>query len=342
MGIIRLTMLRFGFIISALIVLAHCRPELDQQWDQFKTLYGKEYEAEEETMRRSVWEDNYDFMEEHNAAYEAGYVTFNVGENEFNDLTNEEFVRMMNGLVYDENMKSNNPVFTPKHASNPKQVDWRPHGFVTPIKNQKQCGSCWAFSATGSLEGAHFNKTKKLVSLSEQNLVDCSKKEGNLGCFGGLMDNAFKYIKENNGIDTEASYPYTAKTGPKCLFNKTSIGATLSSWVDIKSGSEADLESAVAHVGPISVAIDAGHQSFQMYKSGVYYERKCSSIRLDHGVLAVGYGHIKHESEDGKGKNVWIVKNSWGESWGMKGYINMAKDMNNMCGIATKASFPVV
>merc|ERR1712002_775385 len=132
--------------------------------------------------------------------------------------------------------------------------------------------------------------------------VDCSKKDGNLGCFGGLMDNAFKYVKENNGIDTEESYPYTAKTGPKCLFNETTVGATLSSWVDIKSGSESDLESAVAHVGPTSVAIDAGHKSFQMYKSGVYFERECSSVRLDHGVLAVGYGHLKPESEDGKGK----------------------------------------
>merc|ERR1711915_138980 len=179
----------------------------------------------------------------------------------------------------------------------------------------------------------------KLVSLSEQNLVDCSVKEGNHGCLGGLMDNAFKYIKDNNGIDTEDSYPYTAKTGKSCLFNKTSIGATLTGWVDIKQGSEADLAAAVAQVGPISVAIDAGHPGFQMYKQGVYYSLLCSKTRLDHGVLAVGYDQTEFH---GMTQHFWIVKNSWGESWGNKGYINMAKDLGNMCGIATQASFPVV
>merc|ERR1711962_1331007 len=160
-----------------------------------------------------------------------------------------------------------------------------------------------AFSTTGSLEAAHFNKTRKLVSLSEQNLVDCSMKEGNHGCMGGLMDQAFRYIKENNGIDTEESYPYTAKTGKVCEFKSSDVGATLTSWV---------------------------------------YNKKCSSMFLDHGVLVVGYGHVGKGDEDGKHKKFWTVKNSWRESWRNKGYINMARDANNMCGIATSASYPVV
>merc|ERR1719374_52365 len=328
-------MIKYALCLSTILVVTFARPELDSQWEDFKTRYSKQYEEGVEDMRRSVWEDNYAFMEEHNAAYEAGYETYSVGENEFNDLTNEEFVSMLNGLQTTES--SSNQIFVPLRTKNPTMVDWREHGFVTPVKNQKQCGSCWAFSATGSLEGATFNKTKKLVSLSEQNLVDCSIKEGNHGCMGGLMDFAFKYVKDNKGIDTEESYPYTAKTGKTCLFNSSTIGATLTGWKDIKSGSEADLESAVAQVGPISVGIDASKPGFQMYKQGVYYSIMCSNKRLDHGVLAVGYGEKEF---NGIQQKYWIVKNSWGESWGAAGYIMMAKNLGNMCGIATQASFP--
>jgi len=299
------------------------------------------YEDAEEARRRQVWESNFDFMEKHNAAYAAGFETYSVGENEFNDLTTDEFVSIFNGLRITENT-TGTELNEPETSKNPAKVDWRKHGFVTPVKDQKQCGSCWAFSATGSLEGANFNKTKKLVSLSEQNLVDCSMKYGNLGCFGGLMDNAFKYIRDNHGIDTEESYPYTAKTGRHCLFDEKNVGATLKSWVDIKSGSEKALEAAVAKVGPVSVAIDAGHPGFKMYKTGIFYSKECSSEKLDHGVLAVGYDQEKAQDAAASPKKYWIVKNSWGESWGMKGYINMAKDVDNMCGIATKATYPVV
>merc|ERR1712002_861623 len=329
-------------ILAVTLLSAEAGRDLDEQWQAFKTKYAKEYTDEIELAKREAWEDNYHFMEEHNAAYKKGLKTYEVGENEFNDLSHAEFVNMMNGLHYSESDRKANPIFSPNNLQNlPEEVDWRPKGFVTPIKNQKMCGSCWAFSTTGSLEGATFNKTKKLVSLSEQNLVDCSMKEGNHGCFGGLMDFAFKYIKDNNGIDTEESYPYTAKTGKERLFKASTIGATLSSWTDIKKGSEVDLAAAVAVVGPISVGIDAGHRGFQMYRRGIYYEKQCSSVHLDHGVLAVGYGAKKHD-DNGKKDKFWIVKNSWGTTWGDKGYINMAKDVKNMCGIATAASFPVV
>ena len=202
------------------------------------------------------------------------------------------------------------------------------------FNNKGQCGSCWAFSAVASLEGQHFKASGKLVSLSEQNLVDCSRKQGNQGCNGGLMDQAFTYIKVNKGIDTEVSYPYHAQD-EKCRFKAANVGATETGFTDIDSGDENALATAIATVGPISVAIDASQDSFQFYTSGVYSDDSCSSTQLDHGVTAVGYGTQN-------GKDYYIVKNSWAETWGDKGYILMARNDNNMCGIATAASYPTV
>eukprot|EP01098_Paradermamoeba_levis_P000572 TRINITY_DN105_c0_g1_i4.p1 TRINITY_DN105_c0_g1~~TRINITY_DN105_c0_g1_i4.p1 ORF type:complete len:196 (-),score=90.15 TRINITY_DN105_c0_g1_i4:100-687(-) len=190
-----------------------------------------------------------------------------------------------------------------------------------------------SFSTTRSVEGAWFLKTNRLVSLSEQNLVDCSTAQGNNGCGGGLMDYAFTYIIQNGGIDTEASYPYTATDGT-CHYKAANRGATISKYTDVPSGSESGLQAAVA-LQPVSVAIDASHSSFQFYSTGVYYEPNCSSDQLDHGVLAVGYG-------TDNGKAYWLVKNSWNSSWGDKGYIKMSRNRSNNCGISTAASFPTI
>jgi len=325
----------FKLLLTFALVAFTVALDLDQEWFQYKTTYAKNYASkEEESVRRQIWEHHYEYIEEHNKGYARGESSFFLGANEFMDMHHDEFVKVMNGYQ-GRPAPSNARVFAGSELMDvPPTVDWRTKGYVTDVKNQGQCGSCWAFSTTGSLEGQWFKKTGKLPSLSEQNLVDCSKKQGNEGCHGGLMDYAFTYIKENKGIDTEASYPYEGKDG-SCRFNRATVGANDTGFVDVKSKDENALQQAVATVGPIAVAIDASHISFQLYKGGVYHSLFCSETRLDHGVLAAGYG-----TDDGK--DYWLVKNSWGTSWGMKGYIYMSRNRHNNCGIATSASYPTV
>ncbi|KRT82147.1 Peptidase [Oryctes borbonicus] len=289
-----------------------------------------------------IFMENSHNIAKHNQLFERGLVSFKLKLNKWADMLHHEFTHTLNGFNRTKGYKSTGldeevgaTFIPPANVELPKEVDWREKNAVTEVKDQGQCGSCWSFSATGSLEGQHFRKSGKLVSLSEQNLVDCSTKYGNNGCNGGLMDNAFRYIKDNHGIDTESSYPYEAEDD-KCRYNPRNSGATDRGFVDIPSTDEDALKSAVATVGPISVAIDASHESFQFYSEGVYYEPRCSSEVLDHGVLAVGYG------TDENGQDYWIVKNSWGETWGDKGYVKMARNRNNHCGIATQSSYPLV
>jgi len=283
--------------------------------------------AEEHAYRLSVFAKSAEFVRNHDEEAKG----FSVALNQFADLTSEEFVSIYNGM----NLTVVAPEPEAIMVGIPASIDWRSKGAVTGIKNQGQCGSCWSFSATGSLEGAWFLKGNKLTSLSEQNLVDCSTAQGNMGCNGGLMDQAFQYVIQNKGIDTEASYPYTA-TGPnQCKYNAANRGAEATSFHDIPSGSEPGLTAAIA-MTPVSVAIDASHMSFQLYNGGVYYEPQCSSSQLDHGVLAVGYDTASN------GQAYYIVKNSWGTGWGMNGYIYMSRNRKNNCGIATAASYPII
>ncbi|XP_067951015.1 procathepsin L-like [Watersipora subatra] len=309
---------------------------LQTHWETFKKQHSKSYSESEEKSRYQKFVKNFATVMQHNSEQVMGLHSYSLGLNKYSDLDNFEVRTKMNGYKKPENYKRSGSTYLPPAAvtSLPDAVDWRSEGYVTPVKDQGQCGSCWAFSTTGSLEGQHFRQSGSLTSLSEQNLVDCSISYGNDGCNGGLMDQAFQYIKDNKGIDTEQIYPYTAEDGT-CEFVKSGVGAEDTGFVDIPEGDEEALKKAVANVGPVSVAIDASHESFQLYSSGVYDERECSTEQLDHGVLVVGYG-----TEDGQ--DYWLVKNSWGESWGLQGYIKMSRNRDNQCGIASSASYPLV
>ncbi|KAI6646581.1 Cathepsin L [Oopsacas minuta] len=304
--------------------------ELLEEWEMWKMKHSKIYtDIYKEFYRLKIWSDNIRYIQKHNADTTHSH---KLGANRFADLTQAEYSNLY--LSEFSPSLTGAKFLEPSNLLVPDCVDWREKGYVTDVKNQEACGSCWSFSTTGSLEGQHFRKTNKLVSLSEQNLIDCSGSYGNKGCNGGVMDYAFAYIKKNGGIDTEADYPYVADQ-TDCQYKSDASGATLRDWVDINSENETQLLIAVASQGPISVAIDASHSSFQLYESGVYAEPDCSSSELDHGVLVVGYG-----IEDGV--KYWLVKNSWGASWGEDGYIKMTRGADNQCGISTMASYPVV
>jgi cathepsin L len=322
--------------------------ELDEEWQSFKSNYGKTYnDAAEEMTRKNIFVDHFKEIIEHNDLYMKGLKSFTMAINEFSDLEHSEFVKMMTcGESFNlmETSTGGSTFLTPDvNFTLPNAVDWRTKGYVTRVKHQGSCGSCWAFSATGSLEGQTFRKTRRLVSLSEQQLVDCSRGFDNLGCKGGWAYRSFDYIKANRGIDTESSYPYEAKDR-NCRYRSAYRAATCSGYVAIKRYSERELMAAVATVGPVSVDIDASRPSFQKPGTGVYNEPSCSSTVLNHAVLVVGYG-----SEGSNDKNCpdcytdyWIVKNSWGTSWGAGGYIRMSRNKNNQCGIASRATYPLV
>ncbi|KAL3211343.1 hypothetical protein MRX96_036466 [Rhipicephalus microplus] len=217
----------------------------------------------------------------------------------------------------------------------PAEVDWRKEGAVTPVPDQGSCLSSYAFSATGALESQWFRKTGKLVSLSAQNIVDCGAMFHNRNCDGGFMDSTYGYIKVNGGIDSEESYPYVG-TKSDCAFDPSGVAATVSSFVNINSATESTLMTKVALVGPVCAFVDNSQSTFIFYSEGVYHDSGCLKDSMRQAVLIVGYGATKD------GQKYWIVRNSMGPDWGERGYIRMARNKQNQCGIATSATYPEI
>jgi KDEL-tailed cysteine endopeptidase len=306
--------------------------EIWSRFTNFQEKFAKKYENVQELETRfSVFRENFRNIITHNADRNQ---SFTMGVNQFTDLTPEEFkAQMIRGLKA--------PVgsfgcgsFSNSASGTPTAIDWRTKGAVTTVKDQGQCGSCWTFSSTGAMEGAWAIAKGQLIDLAEHELVDCAGlKYGSMGCNGGQMEGAFKFIIEN-GQCAASSYPYTAKDG---TCHSCSAVAHATSCSDVKPNDQLSLKAAVAKQ-PVAVAIEADTKYFQSYSGGVLTSSSCGTS-LDHGVLAVGYG-------EENGQKYWLVKNSWGTSWGEQGYVKIGRSESTndagICGIAMDPSFPTV
>jgi cathepsin L len=316
------------FLVAlAVLFVAVNAVTIEEKWTSFKATHLKEYHPKEEQKRLATFQENLKRIEEHNAKYESGEVSYYYTITKFADLTGEEFMSLMNSqLSKKPNLTSTSRFVIDSLTDVPVDIDWRLKGAVLPIKNQGSCGSCWAFSTTGALEGQLAIKTGQQQALSEQQLVDCSTQ--NSGCGGGWMDWAFNYVKES-GICSEESYPYTAVEEICKQSQCQSVISTLQGFIDIDTDENA-LKAAVGTVGPVSVAVAATIE-WQLYGGGLLDLPDCNSIDVNHGVLVVGYGQ--------DGSDYWIIKNSWGLEWGEEGYIRLFRG-SNQCHVSEIASYP--
>lgn len=309
--------------------------EVWSQFTNFQERFSKKYESILELDKRfDIFRTNFKEIINHNLDFTQN---FTMGVNQFTDLSPEEFKKKYVSGLRTEVSSYGCKTFSSSASNCPVSIDWRNKGAVTSVKDQGQCGSCWTFSATGAIEGAWAIANSQLIDLSEQELVDCATgaSYGSHGCDGGEMEGAFKYVIEK-GQCSLSSYPYTSgvsETGGAC--QKCTSVVVFSSCSDVKPNDQLSLKAAVAQQ-PVAVAIEADTRYFQSYSSGILTSSSCGT-NLDHGVLIVGYG------ED-NGQKYWLVKNSWGITWGDVGYVKIARSESTndagICGIAMDPSFP--
>uniref|UniRef100_A0A3P8UWL7 Cathepsin 12 n=1 Tax=Cynoglossus semilaevis TaxID=244447 RepID=A0A3P8UWL7_CYNSE len=330
------------------VLLSYVASDSDEvvqtEWEMWKSSLGISYDDTDDLQRRAIWEDNKLKIEDNNQGFLMGIRSYTMAMNKYGDLVRTTLKviisKVLQGAIMDARFAKRGQTVSARrlhyHAKKlgATFVDYRKMGYVTEVKDQGFCGSCWAFSTTGAIEGQMYKTTGQLVSLSEQNLVDCSKPYGTFGCSGAWMANAYDYVV-NNGLQPTNTYPYTSVDTQPCYYDSRLAVAHIKDYRFIPKGDEQALADAVATIGPITVAIDADHASFLFYSSGIYDEPSCNPNNLSHAVLLVGYG------TEG-GQDYWIIKNSWGSGWGEGGYMRMIRDGTNTCGIASYALYPIL
>jgi C1A family cysteine protease len=307
------------------------------QFSDFKSRFNKTYESEEAEGKALLNIANLlPKIQEHNDNYNSGSSSFQLGIWEYSDMSADDISENMTGFVSKPKEKT---VFKNDYPADvPPYVNYTQAGLVSRIMNQGICGGCWAFSAIGAWEGQIAKKTGQLVKLSEQNLIDCNKdqEQGNWGCGGGDMKTVYEFIKgKGHGINSAQSYRYKGQDNYACAYNPQKSVATIEDYVEVETGNETLLMQALAHVGPLAIAVDASSDTFQNYHGGVYNDPACST-KINHAVVLVGYG-IDHI-----GGEYWLVRNSWGPSYGENGYIRIARNRGNLCGVASEISYPLV
>ncbi|XP_037417756.1 ervatamin-B-like [Triticum dicoccoides] len=342
------------FVVAAVVVDATAPSlSLAARHERWMAKFGRAYtDADEKSRRREVFAANVQHVD---AVNRAGNLTYTLGLNQFSDLTDHEFLEAHLGYRYqlrpegqtdDEFLKGNTPV-APVNMSKapalrngqfrymPDSVDWRTQGAVTEVKNQRFCGSCWAFAAVAATEGLVKIGTGNLISMSEQQVLDCTG--GTNTCSGGDINAALRYVAASGGLQPEAAYAYSGQQGA-CRSggvrpnSAASVGAPR--WARLY-GDEGALQELAASQ-PVAVALEATDPDFRHYRSGVYAGSSSCGQRLNHAVTVVGYG------ADGGGQQYWVLKNQWGTGWGEGGYMRVARGNGANCGIATYAYYPTM
>ncbi|XP_022227434.2 procathepsin L [Drosophila obscura] len=321
------------------IACATARVSRDE-WESFKAQYGKWYNEYDNIRHYGIYNRTVQMVQQHNSLFAAGSVSFEMGLNEYSDT-------MQNLLPFEaedppQPYRSDIPVSSIRKPPNYKYYDqircgrdWRNCGIISPVGNQgNECLSCWAFAAAGAIEAHLALKSNRLVQLSPKQLLDCSKLL-NRGCGGGWVSVAYTYVK-NNGIARRSSYPYRPQT-EDCRYSKSQSAGSVLGYVTL-TANERELAELVYNVGPVTVSIDHIHPEFQHYSRGVLNVKECRSDRanLRHAMLLVGFG------SDPKLGDYWLLKNSMGRSWGIDGYLKLARNAGNMCGVASIPQYPLV